>query len=48
MGDFNGKSDKLVGIFLIQDVLITNFMLFLLWTAYVPTGSKSIFGEEDI
>ena len=48
MSDFNGKSDHIVGIFLAQDFLLTNTMLYLLWCAYIPTGSSMIFEKEDI
>ena len=48
MSDFNGKSNHIVGLFLVEDFLLTNTMLYLLWCAYVPVGSSFIFEKEDI
>ena len=47
MSDFNGKSDILVTIFLFEDFLVTNTMLYLLWFGYIPITDGSLFDKED-
>lgn len=47
MSDFNGKSDKIVGLFLFEDFLLTNTMLYLLWCAYIPLSDNGLLSKSD-